>query len=481
VASAGAPVTDPGATDEGRQLFATFRAGQAELVSQLQVSSTIGLDLALDSTLAMLVIILVGSILVAFLLRVTATRVARQGLEPLRELAGAARQIATEGQASIPNVGDQDEVGELARALQGWQDVSAVRTILVEQAPVGICQIDAEGCFQTTNEAYEMMLGYSRTELVGRAFWTFLDPADVERAKERHEGLMRGDISHYEIENRWLRKEGSVAWFSMVAASVLGVDGRPQTLVGIMEDITERKLQAERAAWIQRELLPKEQPELKGYELAAACLPAQDVGGDFYDWVGPEEDGQLDITVADVMGKGAGSALIMATLRTALRTAPHELGPAARVSLVAESMSRGLTDDGLFVTLFHARLDTRSGLLRYVDGGHGYCVVRRVDGELERLSERSLPLGVRNMERFKEGEVELGPGDLLLAYTDGLVEVGERTLDLGELTGELESAAGAGEMVERLVATVRGEQGDDVTVMVLRRDDTPVPIQKLTG
>jgi serine phosphatase RsbU (regulator of sigma subunit) len=138
-------------------------------------------------------------------------------------------------------------------------------------------------------------------------------------------------------------------------------------------------------------------------------------------------------------------------------------------------MSRGLTDDGLFVTLFHARLDTRSGLLRYVDGGHGYCVVRRVDGELERLSERSLPLGVRNMERFKEGEVELGPGDLLLAYTDGLVEVGERTLDLGELTGELESAAGAGEMVERLVATVRGEQGDDVTVMVLRRLVTPQP------
>jgi serine phosphatase RsbU (regulator of sigma subunit) len=235
-----------------------------------------------------------------------------------------------------------------------------------------------------------------------------------------------------------------------------------------MEDITERKRLAERAAWIQGELLPKEYPELGDYELAGACLPAQDVGGDFYDWVEPE-DGQLDVTLADVMGKGVGSALIMATLRTALRTASHELGPAARVSLAAESMSRGLTDDGLFVTLFHARLDTSSGLLRYVDAGHGNCVVRRANGELVRLVERSLPLGVRNEEKFKEGQVELGPGDVLLAYTDGLVEMQERTIELEEVAGWLEGAEGVEEMVERLVGTLRGEQADDVTLLVLRR------------
>jgi PAS domain S-box-containing protein len=469
VASAAAPITDPTATDEGRQLFATFRAGQGELVSRLQASSTSDLAVALDSIVAMLAVILVGSVVVAVLLRLSAVRVVRQGLEPLAELAGAAGQIADVGRASIPRVGHQDEVGELARALQGWQDASAVRTILVEQAPVGICQIDAAGCFLTVNEAYEAMLGYPRAELVSRPFWTFLDPADAERARDRHEALMGGGTSHYEMENRWLRKDGSGVWFSMVAASVLGVDGRPQTLVGIMEDITERKQAAERAAWIQGELLPKERPEMEDYELAAACLPAQDVGGDFYDWVGPE-DGQLDVTLADVMGKGVGSALVMATLRTALRTAPHGLTPAARVGLAAESMSRGLTDDGLFVTLFHARLDTGSGLLRYVDAGHGNCVVRRANGELVRLVERSLPLGVRSEERFKEGQVELGPGDVLLAYTDGLVEMHERTIGLEEVAGWLEGAEGVEEMVERLVGTVvRGEQADDVTLLVLRR------------
>jgi PAS domain S-box-containing protein len=462
------PVTDPATIAEGRRLFSAFAADQQELVTRLEAEARAAAGETAAWTAIAVVVAVGGSVLVATILAVFALRVVRRVLNPLGQLARASERLAEEGHASIPYVGRQDEVGELARALRGWQDASAVRTILVEQAPVGICRIDAEGRFLTANEAYEAMLGYPRAELVSRPFWTFLDPADAERARERHEGLMEGGINHYEMENRWLRKDGSEVWFSMVAASVLGVDGRPQTLVGIMEDITERKRLAERAAWIQGELLPKEYPELGDYELAGACLPAQDVGGDFYDWVEPE-DGQLDVTLADVMGKGVGSALIMATLRTALRTASHELGPAARVSLAAESMSRGLTDDGLFVTLFHARLDTSSGLLRYVDAGHGNCVVRRANGELVRLVERSLPLGVRNEEKFKEGQVELGPGDVLLAYTDGLVEMQERTIELEEVAGWLEGAEGVEEMVERLVGTLRGEQADDVTLLVLRR------------
>src|SRR5207249_5107094 len=136
----------------------------------------------------------------------------------------------------------------------------------------------------------------------------------------------------------------------------------------------------------------RQRPRLQGYELAAACLPAPDVGGDLYDWVGPWA-GLLDITVADVMGRGLGAALVMATLRAALRSAPHQLGPAARVGLASESISHGLTDDGLFVTLFHARLDVRTGVLRYVDAGHGYCVIRRADGEVVPLESKSLPVG----------------------------------------------------------------------------------------
>jgi PAS domain S-box-containing protein len=465
--AASLPVTDPAEIAEGKRLFGDFSAAQRDLASRLDVLSRYAAVAIQVSTEVAVVVTVGGSMSVAVVLALFAMRIVRKVLNPLRDLAEASGQVAIEGRALIPDVGRQDEVGELARALQGWQDASAVQAIVAEEAPVGICRLDAEGHFVVANAEYETMLGYPREELAGRPFWTFLHPDDMRKAKEGHQGVIAGTVGHYETENRWLRKDGSVVWFSMVATPVLGADGHPETLIGIMEDITDRKRQLERAARIQRELLPTERPDLDGYELAAACLPAQDVGGDFYDWI--SEAGHLDVTVADVMGKGVGSALVMATLRTAQRTARSELGPAARVGLMAESLSRGLTNDGLFVTMFHARLDLGSGVLRYVDAGHGYCVVRRADGGMERLERGSVPLGVIDGCEYTEGEVRLKPGESLLVYTDGLVEVGDVTTGLSELAGDLKPSMGAEEMVSRLVDRVRDQQTDDVTVVVLRR------------
>jgi PAS domain S-box-containing protein len=465
--AASLPVTDPAEIAEGKRLFGDFAAAQRDLASRMDVLSRNAAGAIQVSTEVAVVVTVGGSMSVAVVLALFAMRIVRKVLNPLRDLAEASGQVAIEGRASIPDVGRQDEVGELARALQGWQDASAVQAIVAEEAPVGICRLDAEGHFVVANAEYETMLGYPREELAGRPFWTFLHPDDMRKAEEGHQGLIGGAVGHYETENRWLRKDGSMVWFSMVAAPVLGADGHPETLIGIMEDITDRKRQLERAARIQRELLPTERPDLDGYEVAAACLPAQDVGGDFYDWI--SEAGHLDVTVADVMGKGVGSALVMATLRTAARTARPELGPAARVGLMAESLARGLTNDGLFVTMFHARLDLRSGMLRYVDAGHGYCVVRRADGRMERLERGSLPLGVIDGCEYTEGEVRLELGESLLVYTDGLVEVGDVTTGLGELASDLQQSMGAEEMVSRLVERVRDQQTDDVTVIVLQR------------
>src|SRR5439155_26348360 len=138
---------------------------------------------------------------------------------------------------------------------------------------------------------------------------------------------------------------------------------------------------------------------------------------DFYDWK-LQEDGRRDLTVADVMGKGLGSGLVMATVRAVLRAAPQELGPAGRVRLAGEFLPRGAEDDGLFVTLFQGRLDLATGTLRYVDAGHGYAVVRRADGELVHLSERSMPVGILPDQKFVEGTARLEPGDTLIVHSD---------------------------------------------------------------
>src|SRR5207247_5902428 len=126
--------------------------------------------------------------------------------------------------------------------------------------------------------------------------------------------------------------------------------------------------------------------------------------------------------VADVMGKGVPAALVMAVVRTALRQAEPSLGPAGRVRAAADSIAAGMSADGLFVTLFHARLDPAAGLLRYVDAGHGHWAIRRPGGELVHLAGRSLPIGVLDDEAFTESVVRLQPGESLVVYSDGLVE-----------------------------------------------------------
>jgi serine phosphatase RsbU (regulator of sigma subunit) len=192
------------------------------------------------------------------------------------------------------------------------------------------------------------------------------------------------------------------------------------------------------------------------------------VAGDLYDWsVTP--DGDLDLTVADVMGKGIGAALVMATLRASLRSAPVGLGPAERLRLAADSAALGGDEEGLFVTVFQARLRPSTGELRYVDAGHGYCAIRKVNGELVPLSEHSLPVWVEADEEFREGRTVIQPGEMLVVHSDGLVELGEQLTSLKAYSADLDGAADAKEAVSRLLGRMPAQLPDDVTVLVLRR------------
>jgi serine phosphatase RsbU (regulator of sigma subunit) len=285
----------------------------------------------------------------------------------------------------------------------------------------------------------------------------------VARVAEAISAAPRGSAT---VEVRLRRQDDAWLWCSAIVAPV-SLPGRdPDSFVVIVEDISERKRQAEWAATVQRQMLPSRMPELEGYDLAGSFLPAQEVAGDMYDWV-DRGDGYLDLTVADVMGKGMAAALVMAALRTALRTAPAELGPAERVATAAKTMTFGSAGDGMFVTLFHGRLEEATGRVRYVDAGHGYSVVRRAGGSVEELRQRSLPLGVA--EQFVEGEVELAPGDMLLVGSDGLVDVAEETAGLDAVLAELASGDDAKAVVRRLVGGASARLGDDATVVVLRR------------
>jgi serine phosphatase RsbU (regulator of sigma subunit) len=233
-----------------------------------------------------------------------------------------------------------------------------------------------------------------------------------------------------------------------------------------------RQLAAElaRAAQVQSELLPRETPKLPGFEIAARCIPAREVGGDFYDW--QQLPGTLSVTVGDVMGKGMPAALLMATVRAVLRAVGSQHSPASAVQFAAGALDRDLARSGSFVTLFHGQLDLATARFRYVDAGHGHVVFLRVDGSTEELKPWGLPLGVLSDEQYAEGTVEFGPGDLLVVYSDGLTDARPELRDpqvLARLVGQGGTASEIAQMLADRALEGDGPLPDDLTIVTLRR------------
>jgi serine phosphatase RsbU (regulator of sigma subunit) len=226
-----------------------------------------------------------------------------------------------------------------------------------------------------------------------------------------------------------------------------------------------------RAAAVQSDLLPTDQPPLDGFEVGARCIPASAVGGDFYDWQEPSGN-TFSVTVGDVMGKGMSAALLMATVRAVIRAMVSQHGPAAAMQHTATSLDGDLSRSGSFVTVFHAQLNVETGELRYVDAGHGQVFLRRADGTIEVLQPWGLPIGVSSAERYEEGTVTIEPGDLLVVYSDGLIAARPDFFrDHATLSSHIPPNESAAATAQRLVnlATASGPLADDLTVVALRR------------
>ncbi|MEZ4598337.1 MAG: SpoIIE family protein phosphatase [Syntrophotaleaceae bacterium] len=228
------------------------------------------------------------------------------------------------------------------------------------------------------------------------------------------------------------------------------------------------ELELRYAAEIQARLLPRTYPQIPGFDVAARCIPARQVGGDFFDW---QEVcfGVWGFILGDVMGKGLAAAMLMATVRASLRSVAHNR-PKKALELAEQALMSDLENAESFVTLFFGQLHAAARRLTYVDCGHGFTFLRRAGGKVETLSPRDLPLGVPGQKVFREGAAIMKAGDTLVLYSDGLIDARpELSLTSERLAGHLEGAADAREMVERLVALPGNEAPlpDDLTVLVV--------------
>lgn len=258
------------------------------------------------------------------------------------------------------------------------------------------------------------------------------------------------------------------------------VDHRPRhmsdsdlALLRDLADLVENELatsaERTRAGEVQQQLLPEAPPQLPGYEIAGRCVPASEVGGDFFDWYA-HADGRVEITLADVMGKGIPAALVAASVRSILRGASRYNELPAAVNRSVRALEGDFAQTGTFVTLFTARLEPATGVVRYVDAGHGLSVIVDIHGSHRRLLSDDLPLGALVHDTWTAHTERLAPGETLISVSDGFLDL---IPDLDEAIARgitaSDAAPSAQALVDRMTAFTDQAPTDDVTVVVVRR------------
>jgi sigma-B regulation protein RsbU (phosphoserine phosphatase) len=246
---------------------------------------------------------------------------------------------------------------------------------------------------------------------------------------------------------------------------------REQALVRMQEEVRL-------ASKIQLELLPKDSPSIPGYEIAGRSIPAQTVGGDYFDFIAMDNK-RLAICLGDVSGKGLPASLLMANLQATLR------GQALLNDAPKECLQRSnrllfqSTSDEKFATLFYGILDPAAHTFSFTNAGHDRPYLLRKGQEMERLKDGGIPLAMMEDFTYEEGTVSLDVGDSIVIYSDGIPEAmngsDEQFSDdrLGNIVGAHRQKS-AQDLIDQVLTAAKAHAGrtpqsDDMTVVVVKR------------
>jgi sigma-B regulation protein RsbU (phosphoserine phosphatase) len=238
------------------------------------------------------------------------------------------------------------------------------------------------------------------------------------------------------------------------------------------------------AGEVQSGFFPKDLPNINGWQLSARMKPARETSGDFFDVI-PLPRGYIGILLADVVDKGVAAALFMALSWSLIRT--YALDFPTHPEMVLTSVNQRIMEDTSakqFVTIFYGILDPERGRLVYTNAGQpAPLIINSQSGDVEqKLGHTGKPLGLFEDEIWEQGEIQLGNGDILVAYTDGISEAQNAQQSFYNEIGLIDSVKGnlgapANGIVNAILSDVQDFMGespqvDDIGLVVLRRENS---------
>lgn len=353
-----------------------------------------------------------------------------------------------------------------------------------EQTADSILITDHRGTIEYVNPAFEKITGYPATEVLGRK-------PSVLKSGQHDAGFYRdlwgiltsGNPFQGTIINR--KKSGDLFWSEQTISPIKDQAGKTTHFVSVLKDMTALRKKQEQechmafAREVQQRYYSATTASLPGFDIAAAAYPADETGGDYFDFI-PHVEGSLYIAVADVAGHGFASALVMAEVRASLRAYATIVQD---IPSLLKHLNRTLTatlGGNRFITMFLGRIDPQKRLLEYASAGHVSGYLLRSSGDIRAvLASTAPPLGLFLDQQFCLGPtVPLQCGDTVVLLTDGITE--SRNVDGAEFgtEGALDfirdrQQSTAGELVQELCLAARtftggGPQVDDITSVICR-------------
>ena len=246
------------------------------------------------------------------------------------------------------------------------------------------------------------------------------------------------------------------------------------------EELEKKRLESELeiALEIQKKLLPKELPNIPGFDISGISIPSRHVGGDYYDII-PLDGNKILITIADVAGKGIPAALLMSNVQAVLKTlSTLDLPLDEMINRLNYIITHNTTPDR-FVTLFCGILDISEKTFKYINAGHNPPLVFKNGNSFITLNEGGMILGFSDEKfNYNVGKIQLEKGEIIIMYTDGVTEsmntsekeYGEEKLKHNIL---IHSSDTAESLLKNIINSVRYHsegvhQYDDITLVVLK-------------